>query len=81
MNLAYRDFARIGWVRYRTSKTWDADRQSGEDHSEFIGGFSEIAREKGVIRGRKMRVDTTVVETTLLSYRFIQHARSMEREC
>ncbi len=42
MNLAYRDFTRIG-------------------HRRLV----EMAQQKGVIRGRKMRVDTTVVETNI----------------
>jgi transposase-like protein DUF772/DDE family transposase len=48
MNLAYRDFARIGLGKVPDAKT-----------------LARIAQEKGVIRGRKMRVDTTVVETNI----------------
>ena len=39
----------------------DYDRSDGELHERLV----ELARERGVVQGRKMRVDTTVVETNV----------------
>src|ERR1700683_3577380 len=66
-NLAYRDFARIGMGRVPDAKTLARTRQAvgGDVVSELHRGLVEIAQEEGVIRGRKLRVDTTVVETNI----------------
>jgi IS5 family transposase len=65
MNLAYRDFARIGLGKVPDAKTVARIAQAlgGEVIAELHRRLVEIAQEKGVIQGRKMRVDTTVVET------------------
>ena len=66
-NLAYRDFCRIGLGKVADDKTLARIGQSigseviGELHRRLI----ELARERGVVAGRKMRVDTTVVETNI----------------
>jgi IS5 family transposase len=67
MNLAYRDFARIGLGKVPDAKTLARIAQAlgGEVIGELHRRLVEIAQEKGVIRGRKMRVDTTVVETNI----------------
>jgi IS5 family transposase len=67
MNLAYRDFARIGLGKVPDAKTVARIAQAlgGDVIAELHRRLVEIAREKGVIRGRKMRVDTTVVETNI----------------
>src|SRR3954454_18358889 len=67
MSLAYRDFARIGLGKVPDSKTLARIAQAlgGEVIAELHRRLVEIAQQKGVIRGRKMRVDTTVVETNI----------------
>jgi IS5 family transposase len=67
MNLAYRDFARVGLGKVPDAKTLARIAQAlgGEVISELHRRLVEIAQDKGVIRGRKMRVDTTVVETNI----------------
>src|SRR5215208_3893713 len=67
MNLAYRDFARIGLGKVPDAKTLARIAQAlgGEVIAELHRRLVEIAQQKGVIRGRKMRVDTTVVETNI----------------
>src|ERR1700683_903664 len=66
-NLAYRDFARIGMGRVPDAKNLARIAQAlgGEVISELHRRLVEIAQEEGVIRGRKLRVDTTVVETNI----------------
>src|ERR1700683_1209411 len=66
-NLAYRDFARIGMGRVPDAKTLARIAQAlgGEVIAELHRRLVEIAQEEGVIRGRKLRVDTTVVETNI----------------
>jgi IS5 family transposase len=67
LNLAYREFARIGVDKVPDAKTLARIAQAvgseaiGQLHRRLV----EIARERGVIEGRKMRVDTTVVETNI----------------
>jgi transposase, IS5 family len=66
-NLVYRDFARVGGDKVPDAKTmgrWGV--ALGPDvlkrvHARIV----QIARERGVIEGRRMRVDTTVVETNI----------------
>jgi IS5 family transposase len=62
MNLAYRDFARIGLGKVPDAKTLARIAQAlgGDVIAELHRRLVEIAQQKGVIRGRKMRVDTTV---------------------
>src|SRR5580658_2794378 len=65
MSLAYRDFARIGLGKVPDAKTLARIGQAlgGEVIAELHRRLVEIAQEKGIVKGRKMRVDTTVVET------------------
>lgn len=67
MNLAYRDFTRIGMGKVPDAKTLARIAQAlgGEVIAELHRRLVEIAREEGVIQGRKLRVDTTVVETNI----------------
>lgn len=66
-NLAYRDFCRIGLGKVPDAKTLARVGQaiSGDVIADLHGRLVELAQEKGVIQGRKMRVDTTVVETNI----------------
>src|SRR6266700_7170593 len=67
MNLAYRDFTRIGMGKVPDAKTLARIAQAlgGEVIAELHRRLVEIAQEEGVIQGRKLRVDTTVVETNM----------------
>ncbi len=67
MNLAYRDFARLGLGKVPDAKTLARIAQAlgGEAIADLHRRLVEIAQEKRVIQGRKMRVDTTVVETDI----------------
>jgi IS5 family transposase len=67
MNLAYRDFTRIGMGKVPDAKTLARIAQAlgGEVIAELHRRLVEIAQEQGMIRGRKLRVDTTVVETNI----------------
>lgn len=66
-NMAYRMFTRIGGEKVPDAKTIGRLGQAlGPEvvetvHRRLVG----IAREKKVVRGRKLRVDTTVVETNI----------------
>jgi len=66
-NLVYRDFTRVGGGKMPDAKTvarWGAVLGSPvikQIHERMVA----IARTKGVIEGRRMRVDTTVVETNV----------------
>jgi IS5 family transposase len=66
-NLLYRDFTRVGSAKVPDAKT--LGRQALVLGPEVIGQIHqrlvEIASENNVVRGRKMRVDTTVVETNI----------------
>jgi IS5 family transposase len=66
-NLVYRDFARIGMGKVPDAKTLARIAQAlgGKVIAELHRRLVEIAREEGVIQGRKLRVDTTVVETNI----------------
>lgn len=66
-NLAYRDFSRVGLGKVPDAKTLARIGQAlgGEVVAELHRRLVGLAREKGVIQGRKMRVDTTVVETNI----------------
>src|SRR5229473_5223868 len=67
MNLAYRDFTRIGMGKVPDAKTLARIAQAlgGAVIAELHRRLVEIAQEEGVIHGRKLRVDTTVVETNI----------------
>jgi transposase, IS5 family len=67
MNLSYRDFTRIGMNKVPDAKTLARIAQAlgGEVIAELHRRLVETAQQKGVIRGRKLRVDTTVVETNI----------------
>ena len=66
-NLVYRAFTRIGDEKVPDAKRLARLGQAigpeviGELHERLL----ELARERGVVQGRKMRVDTTVVETNI----------------
>jgi IS5 family transposase len=66
-NLVYREFTRIGGGKVPDDKTMGRlGRQMGPEvvaqvHDRVVA----IAREQGVATGRKLRVDTTVVETNI----------------
>jgi IS5 family transposase len=66
-NLVYRDFARIGLGKVPDAKTLARISQAlgGEVIAELHRRLVEMAQEEGVIQGRRMRVDTTVVETNI----------------
>lgn len=67
LNLAYRDFTRIGMGKVPDAKTLARIAQAlgGEVIAELHRRLVEMAQEEGVIQGRKLRVDTTVVETNI----------------
>jgi len=66
-NLVYRSFTRVGAGRCRMPKPWGAGALlSGRKSSSRFTKNGEIAHEKGVTDGRRMRVDTTVVETNVI---------------
>jgi len=66
-NLVYRDFTRVGGAKMPDAKTMG--RWGIAVGPEVIKQIHErmvtIAQEKGVAAGRRMRVDTTVVETNI----------------
>jgi transposase, IS5 family len=66
-NLVYRDFTRIGMGKVPDAKTLARIAQvlGGAVIAELHRRLVEIAQEEGVIQGRKLRVDTTVVETNI----------------
>jgi transposase, IS5 family len=67
MNLAYRDFTRIGLGKVPDAKTLARIAQAlgGEVIAKLHERLVAMAQEKGAVRGRKMRVDTTVVEANI----------------
>lgn len=66
-NLVYRAFTRIGDQKVPDAKT--LARLGQVIGPQVIGDLHErlvaLAREQGVVKGRKLRVDTTVVETNI----------------
>ncbi|MCP5115937.1 MAG: ISNCY family transposase [bacterium] len=66
-NLVYREFTRIGGGTVPDDKTMGRlSRQLGPERiAEIHQRVVAIAQEKKVVSGRKMRVDTTVVETNI----------------
>jgi transposase, IS5 family len=66
-NLVYRDFTRVGGGKMPDAKTmgrWGV-ALGPEVLKQVQERMVKIALEKGVMRGRRMRVDTTVVETNV----------------
>ena len=66
-NLVYRDFTHVGGGKTPDAKTmgrWGV-ALGPEVLKQVHEGVVRIARDKGVITGRRMRVDTTVVETDI----------------
>src|SRR6266481_7168092 len=66
-NMVYRSFCRIGVEKVPDAKTLGRIGQTlgPEVISELHRRLVQLAQEKGVVQGRKMRVDTTVVETNI----------------
>ena len=66
-NLVYRAFTRIGDEKVPDAKTLARLGQTigPEVIGKLHGRLMELARERGLVQGRKMRVDTTVVETNI----------------
>jgi transposase, IS5 family len=66
-NLVYRDFTRVGASKAPDAKTmgrWGV-ALGPEEIEKIHARVVEIAREHEVVQGRKMRLDTTVVETNI----------------
>jgi IS5 family transposase len=66
-NLVYRDFTRVGAGKVPDAKTmgrWGVALR-GDVIKLVHDRIVQIARDKGVVSGRRMRVDTTVVETNI----------------
>ncbi len=66
-NLVYRDFTRVGGAKMPDAKTmgrWGV-ALGPEVLKQVHERLVQIARDKGVTAGRRMRVDTTVVETNI----------------
>src|SRR6187399_810370 len=66
-NLVYRDFTRVGAGKAPDAKTmgrWGL-ALGPEGVEKIHERVVEIAQEKQVVKGRKMRLDTTVVETNI----------------
>ena len=66
-NLVYRAFCRIEGERVPDAKTLIRLAQvfDGPALKEVLARLVAIARERHVVRGRRLRVDTTVVETNI----------------
>ena len=66
-NVVYRSFCRIGMEKVPDAKTLVRLGQVIGAHTiaEVHDRIVAIAKERGVIQGRRMRVDTTVVETNI----------------
>jgi IS5 family transposase len=66
-NLLYRNFTRVGFAKMPDAKTmgrWGV-ALGPEVIKQIHGRIVHIAQEKGIAEGRRMRVDTTVVETNI----------------
>src|SRR5262249_40854411 len=66
-NLVYRKFTRVGFAKMADAKTmgrWGV-AVGPEVVKQIHDRIVSIAKEKGIARGVKMRVDTTVVETNI----------------
>src|SRR5450432_4275328 len=66
-NLVYREFTRIGGGKVPDDKSISRfGRQLGPEAVEKLHQrVVSIAQEKKILQGRKLRVDTTVVETNI----------------
>lgn len=66
-SLVYRQFARLGWEKMPDAKSLIrlANALGPDVLRELHERVVAIAKEEKVVRGRKMRVDTTVVETNV----------------
>jgi len=66
-NLVYRSFCRIGMEKVPDAKTLGKIGQAlgPEVIQELHQRLVRLAQEKGVVKGRRMRTDTTVVETNI----------------
>jgi transposase, IS5 family len=66
-SLIYRAFCRIDCERVPDDKTLVrlAQALGPEVWKQVLGRLVEVARQRQVVRGRKLRVDTTVVETNI----------------
>jgi transposase, IS5 family len=66
-NVVYRSFCRVGMEKVPDAKTLVRLGQviGAESIAELHDRIVALAQERGVIQGRKMRVDTTVVETNI----------------
>lgn len=66
-NVVYRSFCRVGMEKVPDAKTLVRLGQviGAEAITELHDRIVALAQERGVIQGRKMRVDTTVVETNI----------------
>jgi len=80
-NVVYRTFCRIGMQKVPDAKTLVRLGQAigPEVIAELHDRIVAIAQERKVIRGRKMRVDTTVVETNI-HYRMSSKCWCIQRE-
>ena len=66
-NLVYRDFTRVGGAKMPDAKTmgrWGVRCRAAGDRADSQRMVT-IAKDKGVAKGRNMRIDTTVVETNI----------------
>jgi IS5 family transposase len=66
-NLVYRDFTHVGGAKMPDAKTigrWGV-ALGPEVLKQVHAGVVRVARDQGVTAGRRMRVDTTVVETNI----------------
>lgn len=66
-NVVYRSFCRIGMEKVPDAKTLVRLGQAigGETIRELHDRIVALAQERGLVRGRKLRLDTTVVETNI----------------
>jgi transposase, IS5 family len=80
-NFVYRQFTRIGGGKVPDNKSISRfSRQLGPEVMENIHQrVVAIAQEKKIIQGRKLRVDTTVVETNI-HYRMSSQGWCIQRE-
>lgn len=80
-NLVYRDFTRVGASKAPDAKTmgrWGL-ALGAEGVERIHERVVEIAKENQIVKGRKMRLDTTVVETNI-HYRMSSQGWRIQRE-
>ena len=63
-NLVYRDFTRVGGGKTPDARPWGAGAYP-DTIKQIHDRTVQIAQQQGVTQGRRMRVDTTVVETNI----------------